>query len=335
MKFSKHQKEILKQISSGNVYDLYSYVKYFGLGEWIKYDSDKIRREFEEDTVPKVFYYAKALKKNKSNMLTVSQFNAKLEKHELNPEEYLSDNVTLRYDTGIQHTEWEDNTYSFDFYEGVLVAKSHVDIREFLVLWQYLKSEMLILEVPQECSKETLGLFFARTENDLHKLSVDEQIEHINFHDFTYSDRHYLGSATYELSWEYCIMYKEYLSKKMYASTALDLFIRKGFRTTEERIQNSALAAAWLAIFVSVLLTFWPLVHQGQDDAVLIQKIDGVTQEIVDFKNLFENYLETNEVSSNTQVLLDKLDAIIDSLSNDNTLEETPSQETQQITQND
>lgn len=304
-----------------------SYVKYFGLGEWIKYDSDKVRREFEEDTVPKMFYYAKTLKKNKSNMLTASQFNAKLEKHELNPEEYLSNNVTLRYDAGIQHTEWEDNTYSFDFYEGVLVAKSHVDIKEFLVLWQYLKSEMLILEVPQECSKETLGLFFTRTENELHKLSVNEQIEHINFYDFTYSDRHYLGSATFELSYEFCIMYKEYLSKKMYASTTLDLFIRKGFRTTEERIQNSALAAAWLAIGVSILLTFAPLVRQNEADVARTQAVERIEQEVIEFSALFENYVQTIEKNSNAQTLVDKLDTIINSLSSDGNSEEIPQQE--------
>lgn len=335
MKFSKHQKEILKQISLGNVYDLYSYVKHFGLGELIKYDSDKIHKAFEKDTVPKRLYYAKDLKKNLSNILTPSQFNTKVENHELNAEEYIENTVALKFDAGIQCVEYEGFLYSFDFYEGVFVAKSCADIREFLVLWQYLKSEMLILDISQKCTKETLGLFFEKTENKVDQLSPEKQIAHINLDDFTYSDRHYLGNETYKISDERCVMYKEYLNKKMCASTALDLFIKKGFRTTEERTQNSALVAAWLAIFVSILLTFGPLVRQSQDDAVLIQKIDGITQEIVDFRNVFENYLETNEVSSNTQVLLDKLDAIIDSLSNGNNLEETPPQETQQIPQHD
>lgn len=335
MKFTKHQKEILKQILAGNVYDICSYVKHFRLGEFVKYDSEKMHREFEKDSVPKRLYHAKALKKNLSNMLTSSQFDAKLEKRELNPDEYIENTVTLKFDAGIQCIEYEGISYSFDFYNGVFVAKSCADIREFLVLWQYLKSEMLILEVPQKCTKETLGLLFEKTQNKVAQLSSDNQIAHINLDDFTYSDRYYLGNETYKLSDDLCVMYGEYLNKKIYASTALDLFIKKRFRTAEERTQNSALLAAWLAIFVSILLTFGPLVHQSQDDAALIQKIDGVAQEIVGIRDLFEKYLETNEASNNTQVLIDKLDAIIDSLSNDKIAEETPPQETQQITQND
>lgn len=329
MKFSKHQKEILKQIAAGNVYDLYSYIKHFRLGKWIKLDSNQILKRFTEDTIPKTVYCAKGLKKIQSNMLTEKQYRIKLNKHELNPDEYVPYEISLRFDTGIQQKDWEGNIYTFDFYKGVLIAKSFSDITDFLVLWQYLKSEMLILEVPQKCSVETLGLFFTELKNKVYQPSLDEQIAGIDLSDFSYSDQSYLGDSTFQLSYEHCIMCKEYLGKKICASTALELFIKKRFHTSEERMQNSALFAAWLAIAVSILLTFAPFLRQNDNADSLTNATDNVAQEIVNFREAFTNSNCQKEISEKVQLIIDKLDRVIDLLSTKESTEDTLPQETQ------
>lgn len=45
---AKKDKKIIKLIQKGIITDIYSYVQYFELGEYVKYDEAKIQEDFEK-----------------------------------------------------------------------------------------------------------------------------------------------------------------------------------------------------------------------------------------------------------------------------------------------
>lgn len=306
MKLSKHQKETIRLIASGDIYDIPTYLKYFNLGCKIKFSKEKITEQFNADELPKTFYRRKNLQCSRNNTLTDIEYIEKLKKHQLTPEHYTAENLKLNYSSGIQQETFENTTYTIDFYEGVYIPNNFNDIVDFLTLWQYLKSEMLILEVPNPCSVQMIGLFFElSTANSFSPTSLEEKLKCIDYSTLTYADRYYLQNKCYTFSQQHCAMCKEYINKKIYPSTRLSLFIKKNFKTYEESTQNRALFTAWLAIFVSVILTFTPNIHQ--DDSSSIQTI---TSEVSEIKELLQTQDVSTELSSKLEQIIRKLDLI-------------------------
>ena len=88
------------------------------------------------------------------------------------------------------------------------------------------------------------------------------------------------------------------MDKRLYPSAKLGLYIKSRFTTYEEKNRNKALFVAWLAIFVSVGLTFAPYLHQNDTP-----EIDSIANDIRDIKS-------TINFSQHNTDLMDKLDDI-------------------------
>lgn len=316
MKFTKHQKETIKGIYRGDIYDISSYLKYFNLGCYIKIDKQEILNKFTSDEIPKKYYCANSLKKKYSNIISEYDYNQKVQNGDINPDNYSVYELHLSFNSGIKHEFWEDTEYCLDFYKGVYIANRFDDILEFLTLWQFLISEMLILEVPHNFSADTLGLFYNKAPDFRNEvLSINERIKSINFNDFSYDDQYYLQN-NYILSQEHCLMCKEYMDKRIYPSTKLGVFITKHFSTYEETTQNKALFVAWLAIFVSIALTFAPY-FQPKDNS----DIESITENLKDIKSSIEKKDLSEELSSKIDIIIEKLDILSDKISSGNTNE--------------
>lgn len=314
MKLSKHQKETIRLIASRDIYDIPTYLKYFNLGCEIKLSKEKITEQFNTDELPKTFYRRKDLQCSRNNTLTDVEYTEKLKNHQLTPEHYMAEDLKLNYSSGIQQKTFENTTYTINFYEGVYIPNNFNDIVDFLTLWQYLKSEMLILEVPNPCNAQMIGLFFEpSTANSYSPTSLEEKLNCVDYSTFTYDDRYYLQNKCYTFSQEHCAMCKEYINQKIYPSTRLSLFIKKNFKTYEESTQNRALFAAWLAIFVSVILTFAPNIHQN--DSTSIQTI---TSEVIEIKDLLKTQDVSTQLSSKLDEIIKKLDSIHQKILNEN-----------------
>lgn len=317
MKLSKHQKETIRKIFLGEIYDITSYLKYFNLGTQVKFDKDSIEDSFDKDNLPKKYYYYSSVKRKPSNMLTEAEYLQKLQNGELDPSHYTECTLRLSYNTGIKQETWEGQKFTLSFYEGVYIANSFSDILEFLMIWQFLKSEMLILEVPQDFSPKVLGLFYTKTalyRDD--SMPIENRIKNIDYKDFTYDDQYYLNS-NYTLSHEHCLMCKEYLDKRICPSTRLGLFIKKRFKTYEEETQNKALFVAWLAIFVSIALTFLPHLHKEENP-----NLDAITQDIQDIENSIDSSDLYEDITKKLDSIIEKLNEIDSKLSS-NRLQDT------------
>lgn len=263
MRFTKYQQNIIKKIASGEIQDIYSYLTTCNLVSLAQYNRNEIEHAFKDDDIPKEYYYPKKLPPKISTIETPKEFAIKVEQGAINPDKYDKVSLNLNYNIGIKHLSWFDIDYELDFYKGVYIANSFNDIVTFLLIWQYLKSEMLILDLPADLTAETLGLFYERnTRTDLAQLeNLSERIKKINFADCSYDDGNYFNGIDYTFSIEHCTICKEYLGRKLYPTPELNIFIQRNFKTTEEKTQSSALLAAWLAIFVAILL---PIIQSFQ-----------------------------------------------------------------------
>lgn len=310
MRFSKLQKSIVKSIFNGEIYDILSYIKVFKLGEYIQFNKEEVIQKFKTDNIEKEYFYPRILGPKLTTIYSHSEYQNKLKAKEINPEEYKKIELQLDFNEECRVECWNDMDYEFNFYQGVYITKSFQDILDFLTLWEHLKSEMLIFEIPSALSSEVLGLFYKKEIHDSDNSSVD-RLKLINFDSFTYGDTNYLKDS-YEISTEHCLMFQNYLGKRIYPTTKLGIFINKRFRTSEEATQNKALMAAWLAILVTILLAIIP--EFGKSDTAYLKNISN---DIHDIRVSINNDNFQNDSKT-------KLDAIIEQLTLLNTQENSP-----------
>lgn len=327
MRLSKHQRSTIKKIYDGEIYDIVSYMRSFQFGALDKYDEDEINQRFEADTIAKKYYWDNRLKRNKANTLTEQEYLRKVEQEELHSEYYNSDSLQLRFTGKDQRVEWNGVEYTFDFYTGVYVAESVEHILDFLALYQYLKAEMLILEVPCSLNREALGLFFEKEHIDSHE-DAEEGEPPIQYETLTIDDTYYLKDGKYAFSSINCTICSDYIDKKTYPTPKLKLFIDCHFKTAEERARSSALWAAWIAIFVSLATTIFPRLS-GHNNEWLV----SLSKDLREIKNCIEEMVSRPEVNIDLSPVLEKTDSAISQLEqiNDILLDKLPASEDEAV----
>lgn len=185
MKFTNHQKEIIKKIASGEITDIVSYIRVFNLSTLRKFDKEEIKKRFEEDENGKTYrklkpgiqtgYYSET--RNTMNLPIGINYIPIIPKEE----DFEEVPARLSYDNSYYTVEVADGSkYKYDYFQGINIINSFSDIKNFLIVWQYLKSEGLVLEVNKKISASDYELFFeykekvrAQSENNLEKAKMD------------------------------------------------------------------------------------------------------------------------------------------------------------------
>lgn len=293
MNFSKHQKQIIKLIASREIYDIQSYLKYFKYGKNIKYDLQAVDNSFSKKYLNSTFYRAKGIKASKHSTLSSEEFKKNIEENIICPSEYDECELKVNYDSGIQKIAWKGKEYIFNFYEGVYVANNFENILDFLILWEYLKSQMLILEVNNKNIEDNIGLLFC-TKNK-NKSPYEQQV--IDYSTLTISDSFFINDLLCEISHDNLNICEAFLDKKIIPSVSLDLFIKNKFKSQEELIQIKALWVAWIAIFVSILLSIVPVVFEKYDSSeneMCLNLCEDVTEMKDDISNILDEQKDIN-----------------------------------------
>lgn len=294
MRFTKYQKNVIKKIASGEVHDIYTYLTTYNLVSLAQYNRNEIEQAFISDDIPKEYYYPQNLQPKLSTVETPNNFHNKVMQGAINPEKYNRFSLKLNHNMGIKHLSWSGIEYELNFYDGVYIAKSFNDIVTFLSIWQYLKSQMLILDLPSELTAKTLGLFYEKhTRATINQpKALADRIKKINFTDYSYDDNNYFNGIEYIFSIEHCTICKEYLGRKLYPTPELNVFIQKNFKTTEEKTQSSALLAAWLAIFVSIVLSVIPNIQKPDSEYLseIVAELKEIETQLQDSNNQFNIY---------------------------------------------
>jgi hypothetical protein len=322
MKFTKHQKDIIRGINSGKIYNIYSYIDFFGMMDNFRIDKSIIESKFQEEEKGKTYRVLKPGINAVSMHFNPATFNQQTTFNKLNDSDFYNKPAMLVYYKTIITKEYREQTYIFDpcNVEGINISHSFEQIKEFMTIWEYLQKELYVLEVPRNILKEEIGLFFEvyskkdQEEKDwsvqlkqsgftqcgldlpLEKLSTIN-MDFLSSHNAPEIDAYKYIDEFLKFNDDAFIICNHYLDKKIVGTPELELFVRRHFKTTEQLNFYWALVPAYIAIVISILL---PLM-QKQDNTETIkiqQQLTGIHQELFEIKT----------ANLKLQEMIDKLD---------------------------
>ena len=323
MKFTKHQKDIIRHIASEDITDIVSYVKFFNLSTLRKLDKDEIENRFKKETDGKTYKKLKddfsifTMKNDIDSSLTTT---AELTYHNPTEEDYEYVPFKIVYPETEYHKKLTNSSYiPYDYFKGINVVNSFSDIKDFLVIWQYLKNEGLLLEVEKKITKEDYELFFEyipyketsfKKSEDTFKAIGERSIklwdQPGNVIDYrNYADYLFEYNTTHEL------ICSQFLGKQIYGTSELDVFIKSKFKTKNDKQFMLALIPAYIGIIISLFTPFFPADNSD------VEKIQQQLTEIQE--NLEEN---ASLSSAELQNISNQLEEISDSQNYDSKLDE-------------
>lgn len=334
MKFTKHQKDIIRHIASEDITDIVSYIKYFGLSTLRKLDKDKIEERFKKET------HGKTCKKLKDDFSfctmtnTIdSSFNISSQVSYHEPTE--ADYEYIPFEIAYTETEYSkkitnSSYFSYDYFEGINVVNSFSDIKDFLVIWQYLKNEGLILEVEKEIGREDYELFFEyipfdktsfKEANDAFKAIGERPIKLCEYPE-NVKDYRDFADYLFEYNTTHELICSQFLGKQIYGTSELDVFIKSNFKTKNDKQFLLALIPAYVGVFVAL---FTPFIPTDNSD---VEKIQQQLSEI-------QEKLEDNNSMTSTELqnISDQLEEISESGIDDSKLDELVNNILQNINQ--
>lgn len=325
MKFTKHQKEIIRRINDGQVYDIYSYLKSFDMLYNFKIDKTIIESKFVAEEGDKKYRTLKPGSSINSMRMDNKTFQMHIYQNQLKDEDFEYKPAELVFDKIKGIVSYKEIRYEFNpcFDKGINIAVSFSQIKEFISIWSYLHKELYVLEVPKAVRKEEIGLFFERRSKKvekhtnitdiqrntfLKKLGIENEliqkmgnglIGNFNWH----SNPHKIDAYKYvdeflEFNKDNFTICDYYLDKKILSTPELELFIKNRFNTSEQVNFYWALIPAYLAIIVSILIP-------------LFQKKDN--SEITKIQN---QLIEIQEEVSQLEITNSQLQSVIDELNN-------------------
>lgn len=297
MKYTREQKEIMRQIQNGTIFDIPSFSSYYNLQKHIVIDKTELDKRFDKEISTKKYYYPVNLRRNSSNVITEAEYLSKIDSHEINPCSYTSTSLSLKHDIGIKTFKIGPHEVTVDLYDGINIAESFSKIYEFLILWQHLKKEMLIQECPSDNDVETLNLLFAPVQQTANQSVTDKSIlNYIDYETFTISDK-YLVDCDYIFCTDAYYRCQEFIGKKIYPSMQLSLFVKNNFETFNEVSQKKSLHAAWAAILVSIILALYPYISNHLQSDPYISYVNQIQASIIELEE------QTEELSGQLETI--------------------------------
>lgn len=330
MKFTKKQKTIIGKIASGEITDIPSYIRVFNLSMFIKLSKEDIEKRMEIEENGKTYKHLKegvntigtSTSTNNPLGFSMPRFYPIIPKEEdyedvLAKISYHGSTMTIEAD--------ENNKFKYDFFEGMNITNSFSDIKDFLTIWQFLKTEGLVLEVGKKVTKADYEPFFEykpiletkygkEKENTKRKLDeniiikedkglrkVESSFDFLKVNlDCIVDYRKYIDYY-FEYNKANELICSQFINKQIYGNSELDIFIKKRFKTNEMVNLNKTLIPAYMALVLTLGITIW----QNSTDNSEITAIKSQLTEI-------QEILKDNP-SPNLEEIENKLQQILDS----------------------
>lgn len=339
MKFTKQQKAIIRKIASGEITDIPSYIKAFNLSTFYILNKEDIEKRMEIDENGKVY---KKLKDGVETIRTTTSTNNALglSMPSFIPiipkeEDFEAVLATISFHGSSKTIETDETTnFEYDFFEGINVTNSFSDIKDFLTIWQFLKFEGLVLEVGKKTTKADYEPFFeykpilktkyGKAAEEKRKKKAEIKVDGYTMRskekaleltalfqgsdperikDYrNYIDRYFEYNKASEL------ICSQFINKQIYGNSALEIFIKKRFKTNEEINISKALIPAYLALVLTLGIALWQNFSDDTSSIIAIQnqlteihqtlsdkpspdltKIENKIQEIIDNSNIITN----------------------------------------------
>ncbi len=344
MRLSKHQKIIIQKIASGEVYDITSFLKAFNLSTLRKLDKEVVENKVRTAENGATYKKLKdGINRFTNTTVNILGMDASIPAPRVfKNEDFIDVEAVVDYSKcKISTTTIEGTKYYFDYSKGINITNSFSDIKEFLTIWQFLKSEGLVLEVDKQIQKEDYEVFIEykpinetsygqRKSSGLPSVTIDEitltPIENQpifsgddpnRFKDF----RDYIDFFC-EYNKESEIICSSFIGKQIYGNPELDLFIKRNYHTKEQINIFHSLIPAYLALILTLGITIWQEIHKDNSDLLMIQnqlsaiqaQLEENTSSTENFENI-EELLESilNEKYNDNQII-EKLDKVIEEI---------------------
>lgn len=328
MELTKHQKEIVDKIISGEISDLPSYLRVFSKAHNRQYDPNTIQATFDkyEDGTTYSFkeegydFYTEMYDRTGAKVKTLPVSNKmtyELKQYPLTSPVFAQLDMTIHP----EQISFRGIDYSFNFMRNeYLVANTFSDIRDFVALWSYLRREALVFEGNKPIKEEDLSIFFEYIEQDVspqinprwhQKVDIDSETEkapipRADIHMIPKKSANNYIEKAWKMNHEHLAMCDEYIGIKMLATSELKNYQQSGYKTVEEKSQRRNLFAAWAAVVISLISVaignILPLFQKADTE-----HLDYISKQIA----VIEERMETNAVS---QDILSELGEIHDEL---------------------
>jgi len=333
MRLTKHEKEIVSRINKGEIWDIPSYLRSFGLGHDQTYDMDSIRRKFIEDESGRKYKVLKDINSmffSSHSTQTVMGQSMHMPLLILRPESDIADDEWSLCEAKLDDTihpsrfTYDDQEFQIDFKKGALVADDFKDILIFIHLWSYLRRENLVFEVSKPVSQDEISMLYElvpcnkgkrsgriKIKRD-NRSSEDENVEILSsvreIHQ-TVPIRHVeeFMDMEWKMNEDHLMMCREFLGKKMYPTEASNNFESYKYQTLDEAHRNLNSFVAVVALFVSVLSISLGLLHKETNYQ---PALENMTQQISEMQitldDISANRLSVEEMDQ----IYEKLDSI-------------------------
>ena len=342
---SKEEKQIIEKIKDGKIFDIVSFLKEFGLGSIKKYNKEEIEEKFNESENGKEY---KVLREDYNTSIgnhymdENMNFSFKYNDDVPTEEDYIKKKARLNFDNTSISIKYEDKNYCFNYLNGIFIPDSFEDIKKFLVIWTYLKSEGLIIEVDKLITDEDIGIFFEQRFkcDDEKQINIKElsniikQFEssqvNLNLENipFIYDrkkevviDANEFVDFYFQYVKEYELICSKFIGKKILPTTDLELFIKHKYMTKEDRNQVYAHVASYASLiiaFLSLALSINPFVKNDntkgilsiQDNLKVIdKKINEINGNLIEITNEKQNDSEVNHIIKEINEVLRNIDS--------------------------
>lgn len=349
MHLNAHEKEIVRKIATGEVKDIPSYLKVFNLTTFYQLNKEDIKRRLENDEDGKMY---KELKKDVKLFDIHAKYKTfpnglQIPNYSITPVEHTEDDyqlvsAKLCYNESTYTVNLDDSiSFSYDFFKGINITNNFSDIKTFLTIWQFLKSEGLILEVEKKVTSQDYEAFFEykpiehtmfyKTKKKIEQsletevpvlpksddMSSSQLIDRNAIKDY----RNYIDSL-FEYNKSHELICTQFINKQIYGISELDLFIKKGFKTNEEINITRTLVPAYLALALTLGIAIWQQLSVDNSDIVIVQNQIEEIQTTMNEEKKCLSSIEKNikwiiENTSTSDEIEKKLDEIIKEI-NDN-----------------
>lgn len=294
MKLNKEQKDIIKHIQSNEITDIYSFVKHYGHGSDVGHDKSAIENFFNEQ------YCNNKYKCKKDNLGDDKCVIAEIDEH------YVWAKPTLDYiGAEGQVIEYKDIKHGFSLFEPTYICENVNVIISFIALWQYLKSEGLIIELPKSCLERDMGLFLRKV--PLENCNRDFfSNENLRISDMSINITYFLDWK-YELDEEAFEICLPYLNMKIYPTPNLSTYILKKHNTLEDIRDRRNMKIAFASVIIALITSIASIIISMQDKGYYneLNEINNSLQEIHTdiFNNTDHDSVEETTISSSSNII--------------------------------
>ena len=319
MKYNKKQKEIIKAINSGKVSDVLSFVEYFKYYKIYNADKEKIQQRFELQEKGKTHTVLKA---GKNQFVGGNILTGEMPQINTNDDIYEQKYAELGFEDANAYIEIGQNKFSYPLCSenGIIIATSFDEIKTFLSIWEILKKELLVLEVPKPINRNEIGLFFdiidknkkiKRSNIDLSQftpIEIPEKYKQIS-EKIAAKENYIVDAAQFideELECDYDKLHicEYYLSKKILPTPTLNNYICDRFNSPEQKLGKLSLITAIIAIVISLITSAISMyITISSNNTPVLQSIDNKIRELNN--NITYIYNETeNKIDSSSDNII-------------------------------